>query len=120
MFCSKCGGQIPEGAQFCAVCGAPAAGEAPQQAYPQQQPYPPQYQQGYYTPPPVEDVPNTGLNVLSFFIPIAGIIIYATSYQQTPVKAKAALKMAIISICVGVGIGILAAVLAVVGALGMM
>ncbi|MCL1952207.1 MAG: hypothetical protein FWF60_05200, partial [Oscillospiraceae bacterium] len=94
----------------------------PQQPYPQQA-YPPQYPQGYAyppppPPPPVEDVPNTGLNVLSFFVPIAGIIIYATSYQQTPVKAKAALKMAIISMCVAAGIAILATVLAVVAGLG--
>jgi len=59
----------------------------------------------------VEDVPNTGMNVLSFFFPIIGFIIYATSYQQTPIKAKAMLKMAIIGVCVSVGIGILFGVL---------
>jgi len=84
----------------------------PGQPYPQQ-PYPPQYQQPYYAPPPVEDVPNKGLNILSFFIPIVGFIIYATSHQQTPIKAKAALKMSIIGMCVGVGVGILFGVLGV-------
>ena len=131
MFCNKCGNQLLEGAQFCNKCGAsmaPAA-EIPPQPYQQQpypqQPYPPQQvppqpypgqpyqQQPYYTPPPVEDVPNTGMNVLSFFIPLVGFIMYATTHQQTPVKAKAMLKMAIIGLCVSVGVGILFGVLGV-------
>lgn len=86
-----------------------------QQPYPPQQPYPQQpYGQPYpYAPPPVEDVPNTGLNVLSFFIPLVGFIMYATTHQQTPVKAKAMLKMAIIGLCVSVGLIILFTVLGV-------
>jgi uncharacterized RDD family membrane protein YckC len=28
MFCSKCGGQVPEAAGFCSACGAPVAGVA--------------------------------------------------------------------------------------------
>ncbi|MCL2299098.1 MAG: zinc ribbon domain-containing protein [Firmicutes bacterium] len=136
MFCNKCGNQIPEGVQFCAGCGAPtSAAEAPPQAqqpfaqqpypppYPQQpyppQPYPPQYQQPYYAPPPEPDVPNKGLNVLSFFIPLVGFILYATSHQNTPIKAKAALKMSIIGMCVGVGFGVLCGVLGVVIPLAM-
>jgi len=139
MFCNRCGSQVPEEAKFCATCGAPAAAAQvpaqpeqayqqqpypqqpyPQQPYPQQpypgqpypqQPYPPQYQQPYYAPPPVEDVPNTGLNVASFFIPLVGFIIYATSHQQTPIKAKAALKMSVIGICVWVGLVVLATLL---------
>jgi len=145
MFCNKCGNQIPEGAQFCPVCGAPKAAPQPeaqpaqqpwpqqpqaqqpypQQPYPQQpypqQPYPqqpyaqqPYPQQAYYAPPPVEDVPNKGLNILSFFMPLVGFIIYATSHQQTPIKAKAALKMSIIGVCLWVGFAILMGVLGVV------
>lgn len=98
MFCSNCGNQLPDGAQFCGRCAAPQNASAAQKQ--QQSYYPPPYaQQGYYqqTPPPEPDVPNTGLNVASFFFPIVGFIIYATSHTQTPIKAKAALKMAIIS-----------------------
>lgn len=134
MFCNKCGNQLLEGAQFCNKCGAAtaSAAEVPQQpeqqAYPPQpyppqqyppqqvppQPYPQQYQQQpyYQAPPPEPDVPNTGMNVLSFFIPIVGFIMYATSHQQTPIKAKAMLKMAIIGMCVSVGLVILVSVLA--------
>ena len=97
-----------------------------QQPYPQQpyaqQPYPQQYQQqGYaYAPPPAEDVPNKGLNILSFFMPIVGFIIYATSHQQTPIKAKAALKMSIVGICVWVGFVILVSLLTVLPALALL
>ena len=119
MFCNRCGNQLPDEAQFCNSCGAQAAtpveGQQPQQPYPQQpyqqQPYQPQpYQQQPYQPvyqaPAAEDVPNTGLNVLSFFFWIAGVIIYATSYQQTPNKAKAALKWSLIGVAFWVVFGL--------------
>ena len=35
-----------------------------------------------------EDIPNGGLNLLSFFIPIVGLILYCTMYSKTPRKAK--------------------------------
>ena len=138
MFCGTCGNQMPDETKFCPACGTATAQAPeqpyqqqpyqqpyPQQPYPQQpypqQPYPQQYQQGYaYAPPPVEDVPNKGLNVLSFFIPLIGFIIYATSHQQTPVKAKAALKMSIVGICVWVGFVILVSLLTVLPALALL
>ena len=104
MFCNKCGNQMPEGAGFCNKCGAASAAPAPQQPYPGQPVY-------YQAPPPEPDVPNTGLNALSFFIPIVGFIVYATSNAQTPIKAKACLKMSIIGVCCWVGFSILAGVL---------
>jgi len=130
MFCGKCGNQVPDEVKFCPNCGTAAATQAseqpqqqqpyqqqpyPQQPYPQQpyqqQPYqqPPYGQQPYYQappPPPEPDVPSTGLNVASFFIPLIGIIIYATSHQQTPIKAKAALKWSLISVAFWIVFGI--------------
>lgn len=55
MFCSKCGAQNPDGAQFCQACGAPlaAAPAAPQPQQPQQPPVPPVPEQ-----PPVPPAPE--------------------------------------------------------------
>lgn len=41
-FCTNCGAQLQDGAQFCTSCGAPAAPDAQQQPQPQPQ-YPPQH-----------------------------------------------------------------------------
>ena len=35
-----------------------------------------------------DDVPNGGLNILSFFIPLAGLIMFCTMQGRTPRKAK--------------------------------
>lgn len=64
-FCSKCGANLPDGARFCNVCGAPQSG-APTQSYQQPQPYQqaPPYQQPQYfqqappTPPPAQKPPR--------------------------------------------------------------
>lgn len=60
-FCSKCGANLPDGARFCNVCGAPqnpAPAQTYQQPYQQPQPYQqaPQYQQPQYfqQAPPVQ------------------------------------------------------------------
>jgi len=130
MFCGTCGNQVPDEVKFCPTCGtatAAQAGEQPQpyqqqpygqpqpyQQQPYQQPYgqPQQYQQPYQpqpyyqAQPPEPDVPNKGLNILSFFIPLVGIIIYATSHQQTPIKAKAALKWSLISVVFWIVFGV--------------
>jgi len=106
MFCGTCGNQVPDEVKFCPNCGTAAGAQAaPEQPQAYQQPYgQQQYQQPYQPqpyyqpPPPPPDIPSKGLNALSFFIPLAGFIIYGTSRQQTPLKAKAALKWAIISI----------------------
>ena len=49
------------------------------------------------------DVPSTGLKVLSFFIPLIGIILYAVYSSDKPQSAKAYGKMALISFCIGFG-----------------
>ena len=51
-FCTKCGAQLPDGAQFCTTCGAPQAAPAPAPApQPQPQYQQPQYQQPQYQQP---------------------------------------------------------------------
>ena len=126
MFCGTCGNQMPDEVKFCPNCGTATAAQAAgqpqqqpyQQPYPPQQPYPQQpygqqpYQQPYQPqpyyqpPPPPPDIPSKGLNAASFFFPIVGFIVYGTSHAQTPLKAKAALKWALISIGFWVFFGI--------------
>ena len=71
MFCSKCGKEIMDEAVICPGCGCPVAGKAVAQ-----------------TNSPAEDVPNGGLNVLGFLIPLAGLIMYCTMVGKTPKKAN--------------------------------
>ena len=47
-----------------------------------------------------DDVPSTGLNVLSFFVPIIGLILYCVFYTRTPKKAAGVGKAALISVAV--------------------
>ena len=49
---------------------------------------------GYTNP---DDKPDTALNVLSFFIPILGLVLYFIEKDTKPNKAKAALKWSLIS-----------------------
>ena len=71
MFCSKCGKEIMDEAVICPGCGCPVAGKAVAQ-----------------TNSSEEDVPNGGLNVLGFLVPIAGLIMYCTMVGKTPKKAN--------------------------------
>ena len=48
------------------------------------------------------DKPSTGLNILSFFIPLVGLILYLTQKNQYPVKAKALGKWALIGWITGI------------------
>ena len=68
MFCSKCGKEIMEEAVICPNCGCPVVGKTISNS--------------------VEDIPNGGLNVLGFLIPLAGLIMYCTMVGKTPKKAN--------------------------------
>jgi len=75
MYCSNCGRQIDNRAIICIYCGCAV--------------------NNYLSRP--EDVPSVGLNILSFLIPIVGLILYATHYKETPNKATSMLTWAIVS-----------------------
>lgn len=60
-----------------------------------------------------EDQLDTGLKVLSFCIPLAGAIIYFTSKEKTPNKAKQACHMALYGIGFGIVIQIIFTILGV-------
>lgn len=75
-FCSYCGKEIAYQAVICPHCGCPVA------------------------PGTEPDIPSAGLNALSFFIPIVGLVLYCLYHDKAPNKAKQIGKWAIISICV--------------------
>lgn len=64
-----------------------------------------QTQQSYQQPEP--DIPSTGLNVLSLFFPVVGLILYIIYADKAPKKAKAIGKFALIGVAIGVVGGIL-------------
>ncbi len=47
-----------------------------------------------------EDKKSVGLNLLSWFVPLAGIILYFVNREEKPIQSKSNLKCAIISIIV--------------------
>lgn len=81
----------------------------------------PQFQQPQFQgPPPVIDKKSTGLNILSFFIPLIGLILYLTKKDQTPIKAKGCGKAALIGFILQIVISIVyyVAIFALLGAAG--
>ena len=84
-YCVHCGGEMEDAAAVCPRCGTQAV-------------------------PPVEDRPDTAMNVISFFIPLVGLILFLVYHDRQPRKAKAAGKFALI------GVGLAAAVVLVMGA----
>ena len=75
-YCSKCGAEISEEAVICVKCGCQVAktqkvNEADEQ--------------------------NTGLNVLAFFFPLIGLIMWLLWKTEYPIKAKGIGKSALIS-----------------------
>ena len=100
MYCNECGTLLPENATHCPNCGAPVPQAnptpAPRPVVQQAQPDPTPAANPYTAP----DVPNTGFNVLSFFIPLAGLILFLIWKGETPIKAKACGKWALIGFIV--------------------
>ena len=132
-YCSQCGKELVQGAKFCQNCGAPvesaavagtgAAGYGSASANPssgssagnyqqqnaQQHNARPNAQPNYnYVE---QDIPSTGLNVLAFFLPLVGLILYLVYVDSTPRRAKAIGKFALIGFGVGVALGIIGAVI---------
>lgn len=123
MYCSFCGNEIPSESAACPHChkvlnnsdinntaytfnGMPYM---PNSARQNQQPYNPY--QPPYNPNPYQFIDyspaGAGIKVLSFFIPLAGIILYFVDRDRKPNSAKSCLKMALISIGIQVALWIL-------------
>ena len=136
--CPFCGYEAAESMKFCPNCGAALNVNNNQQDYNadyqqnnySQQGFNPQYQQynygqqygynqygqnnygnqygGFENP---EDVPSTGFNVLSFFFPLIGLILYLVWNDKKPRRAKAAGKAALIGFITGIVFNIVVYVL---------
>lgn len=115
--CDRCGAEMPP-------LTSQSQQEAYNEAQPAREQTAPNYN-GYYQQPPVasppsynynygyngygnyngnaygypnpDDKPDTALNVLSFFIPILGLVLYFVEKDTKPNKAKAALKWSLVS-----------------------
>lgn len=60
-----------------------------------------------------EDQKSTGLNVISFLIPLVGLIVYLTQKDSYPIKAKSAGKAALWGVGTGIVLNILMGILSV-------
>lgn len=98
MFCPNCGKNISDETIYCPYCGRSVANDP--------HGYNPNYNQGYNqgyapnTPPyaPVkEDKVSVGFCILSYFVPIVGIILWIVWHKETPKKARACGITAIIA-----------------------
>lgn len=92
-YCSYCGKEIMSDAVICPHCGCPTQN---------------------YKAVQEQDAPSTGLNVLSFLIPLAGLIIYLMDKDRMPQRARAAGKWALIGVGVSVGLVVLYIILGAV------
>lgn len=83
------------------------------QPQPQEQQYyqvPQGENQFNYNMPPKEEKANIGLAILSFFIPIVGLVLYLTQKKDKPKTAKACGKAALACVIIEVIIGIISGV----------
>lgn len=79
-YCTHCGTELEDTAEVCPSCGTPAG---------------------------PQDKPDTALNLLSFFIPLVGLILFLVYRDRQPRRAKAIGKFALF------GVGLAAAVMLV-------
>lgn len=124
MRCNNCGAILPEEAQFCSNCGNKILNpniqsqsvvndyssnpyqsmqERNNQAVQETQEIPP-YKDGNTPLIGTEgnDEKSIGLNVLSWFVPLVGIILYFVNKDEKPIQSKSVLHCAIASIIVNV------------------
>lgn len=94
--------------------------EQPQENTQQYYQAPPQ-QNGYYNQfngnmppmPPQEEKANVGLAILSFLIPIVGLVLYLTQKNEKPKTAKACGKAALACVIISVIVSIISGVASV-------
>lgn len=86
MKCNWCSNNIQPNTKFCSNCGKEVV-------YNNQQ----MYSQGY----PLEEKTNVGLAILSWFIPLVGLILFITKKDREPKTAKACGLCALISFILG-------------------
>jgi predicted amidophosphoribosyltransferase len=85
-FCPHCGATVNGASTICAVCGKSLLTYGPAD----------NTQNTYSYPPLEEDVATTPYKLLAFFVPVAGVVLYAMWSGQYPNKSKAVGKWALI------------------------
>lgn len=106
MFCQYCGKQINDDARFCQYCGRELDQRNTwQQSYSSGQSYA-QYDRSRYQSAP--DMNSVGFNVLSFFFPIIGLILFCIWHGTYPKKAHGVGVWSLIGVGVGIALSIIA------------
>lgn len=91
MYCHQCGYEIKEESMFCPNCGTSLKTDQSQyQANSQPN--------NYYKKE--DDESSLGFAILSFFIPVVGIVLYCVWNKEYPKKAKSCLKGFVSSIVI--------------------
>ena len=93
MYCKTCGKEVNDNAVVCPHCGC-ETGKVRETG---------------------QDASSMGFAILSFFIPLLGLILYLIWKQEYPLRAKSAGKGALIGVIVSLVIGVIYAI--VIGAL---
>lgn len=83
-YCAHCGAQLLDESVVCTSCGCAAPSKEN-----------------------TLDVPSTGLNILSFLLPLVGLILYIVYHEKAPAKAKAIGKWALIGFVVGIIVNVI-------------
>ena len=112
MFCRRCGAEMKD--NVCPACGY----HEPEKPSPTgSDPVAPQAAAVSQGIPAVNDKKSVGLNILSFFIPLVGLILYFVQKDEKPIQAKSAGKSALGGFITGFVLTVILTVLLV--ALGM-
>lgn len=89
MYCKNCGKQLNDNADLCTNCGVFTDKGIQRTAH------------ANVNSSRVEDRPDAGLNLVSFLIPLIGIIYYAVNREKFPQKSDSCGKWALLGIIVG-------------------
>lgn len=103
--CKGCGAMISDQASVCPKCGTPVSQQSSNSQQPAYQQVAPTQQS--YQATNSNDVPNGGLNVLSFIFPLVGWILWGVYKGSSPVKAGACSKWAWIGFAANIIISLL-------------
>lgn len=83
-YCVHCGAELHDESVVCPSCGCAAPSKDT-----------------------TVDIPSTGLNVLSFLLPIVGLILFIVYHEKAPTKANAIGKWALIGFVVGLIVNVI-------------
>ncbi len=101
MFCIHCGKELAGNATYCTYCGKSMASTG----------IPKSSEQSESLSSDPTDTPSIGLNILSFILPLLGLILWCVYSNKSPIKAKSIGKSALIGFAIGIVLNIIIAML---------